>query len=105
MANALTRRSDYGSDEGVAYNAYSAAETPEDKAAALAKLGRILEKAEEPTTALEAYHESLKLAFDRAHRVVAARQRLPLGRIHAGNTASDRQRTPHERSRRSRIHP
>ena len=65
LANAQTRRSDYGSAEGAAYNAYSAAESPEDKAAALAKLGRILEKAEEPTTALEAYHESLKLAFDR----------------------------------------
>ncbi len=66
LANAQARRTDYTNAGAAAYNAYSAAESPADKAAALVKLGRILEKADEPTTALEAYRESLKLAFDQA---------------------------------------
>ncbi len=66
LADVETRRADYGSAEAAIYNAYRAAEKPADKASALAKLGRILEKAQEPGTALVAYRESLKLAANAA---------------------------------------
>jgi alpha-2-macroglobulin len=66
LANAQLRRSDFTNAGAAAYSAYGAAESPADKATALVKLGGILEKAEEPTTALQAYQESLKLAFDQA---------------------------------------
>ncbi len=64
LANAHARRTDYTNANAAAYNAYAVATTPADKAAALIKLGRFLEKAEDPGTALEAYRESLRLAFD-----------------------------------------
>src|SRR5262249_9108609 len=47
-----------------AYKAYAAAAEDADKAKALNRLGRILEKAENPTVALEAYRESLNLVPD-----------------------------------------
>ncbi|HEX3064920.1 MAG TPA: MG2 domain-containing protein, partial [Dongiaceae bacterium] len=66
LANVETRRAEYSYAEAATYNAYQAAKTPADKAAALVRLGRILEKAQEPGTALEAYRQSLKLAFDQS---------------------------------------
>jgi uncharacterized protein YfaS (alpha-2-macroglobulin family) len=66
LSSAQLRRADYSYAEAAAYNAYQASQAPADKAAALAKLGRILEKAQEPGTALEAYRQSLKLAFDQS---------------------------------------
>jgi uncharacterized protein YfaS (alpha-2-macroglobulin family) len=64
LANAQARRSDYTNATAAAYNAYAAASEPAEQASALARLGRLLEKAEEPATALEAYRQSLTLAFD-----------------------------------------
>ncbi len=64
LAAAQERREDYTFAESATYNAFAASDSDADKAAALVRLGRILEKAEEPQTALDAYRESLKLAFD-----------------------------------------
>ena len=59
-----TRLENYDHATAAAYNAFSAAASPVDKAAALARLGQILEKAEEPNLAFEAYRESVKLSPD-----------------------------------------
>ncbi len=45
LANVQMRRADYSYAEAATYSAYQAATNPADKAAALVRLGRILEKA------------------------------------------------------------
>ena len=59
-----TRLENYDHATAAAYNAFGAAASPADKAAALARLGQILEKAEEPNLAIEAYRESVKISPD-----------------------------------------
>jgi len=64
LADLQTRQENYERASGAVYKAYEAAGSPAEKAKALAKLGRILEKGENPNEALAAYRESLKLVAD-----------------------------------------
>ncbi|MEA2779972.1 MAG: alpha-2-macroglobulin, partial [Rhodospirillaceae bacterium] len=64
LSDLQARRQDYEHAGSAAYNAYTAAESAGEKAGALDRLGRLLERAQTPATALEAYRESLMLAFD-----------------------------------------
>ena len=64
LAEAQLRQENYEKSADAAYKAYAAGAAPADQAKALARLGRILEKAENPTQALAAYQQSLTLAPD-----------------------------------------
>ena len=64
LAEAQLRQENYEKSADAAYKAYVAGAAPADQAKALARLGRILEKAENPTQALAAYQQSLALAPD-----------------------------------------
>ena len=64
LAAIHARQENYDHATAAAYNAFSAAASPADKAAALARLGQLLEKAEMPNLAVEAYRESVKLSPD-----------------------------------------
>ncbi len=64
LAEVQLRQENYDKAAAAAYEAYAAGAAPADKAKALARLGRILEKAQNPSQALAAYRESLKLASD-----------------------------------------
>ena len=64
LAEAQLRQENYEKSADAAYKAYAAGAAPADQAKALARLGRILEKAENPTQALAAYQQSLALAPD-----------------------------------------
>ena len=64
LAEAQLRQENYEKSADAAYKAYVAGAAPADQAKALARLGRILEKAENPTQALAAYQQSQALAPD-----------------------------------------
>jgi alpha-2-macroglobulin len=64
LADLQGRRQDYDHASSAAYNALTTAVAAADKAAALERLGRFQEKAQNPAVALEAYKQSLRLAFD-----------------------------------------
>ncbi|HKF62672.1 MAG TPA: MG2 domain-containing protein [Dongiaceae bacterium] len=64
LADAQLREENFERATDAAYKAYEAASVPAAKGKALARLGLILEKAENPTTALEVYRQSLTLLPD-----------------------------------------
>src|SRR6516164_9641194 len=64
LAEAQLREENYERATDAAYKAYEAASVPAAKGKALARLGLMLEKAENPTTALEVYRQSLTLLPD-----------------------------------------
>jgi uncharacterized protein YfaS (alpha-2-macroglobulin family) len=64
LAEAQLRQENYEKSADAAYKAYAAGAAPADQAKALARLGRILEKAENPTQALAAYQASQALVPD-----------------------------------------
>src|SRR5215475_1399506 len=61
LAEAQLRQENYERATEAAYKAYQAATVDAAKGKALARLGLMLEKAENPTTAIDVYKESLQL--------------------------------------------